>query len=329
MSTIKDLSSEVDKRIQAKLRTGNITKESIEKMLDVNRSVHLQINKHINSFSVDDIVKIYDRMLNRKNDKSYTAVQVYFSFVASLPLRLRQMEEQRPFSSFAEINNKFINCYNDLMANFDKYIDIENLALPKTRLSHYLIIGLTDKSDFVSQFFFFLFDGITFDLIDSLSDKPKYRMLFLQNNVKKVAGIMDSIDKLGKSRRPVEIMINNLKKSGMNLVVVNENGENLTAYLRTGVLSKGLLSNITQGIKRVRFFGSIGEHWETFKYYWVVRRTKVNKEWMETQRQLLVEDLEDLDQNSKEYKRLLKIVENYSVEISKLDKRLQTYMDSD
>lgn len=326
---LKDLTTEVEKRINEQTRTGNITKDAVEQMFDVSLNVHKQINGCFSQMDGAFNKTLRDRMENLKSNKECTSIQCYYKLVNSLSPKLKRMEETKLFSSFIEINNKFIKCLEDLMKNFDTYIDIETLALPKAKLSHYLIMGLSEKSDVVCQFFQFLLSGIIYDIVLSLKDAPKYRTVFLEKSFKDVATYMDDIDKIGSNSQPIKTMVDNLKKNNNNVVVVSNTGENLTAYLQSKNINPSTLDNTIKGSKRLRVFGRIGEAWETFRYYWIVRRTKVNKEWMLNQISLLKDELEGMDENDPNYQRLVKAVENYSVKISQYDARVQKYMEED
>jgi len=270
--------------------------------------------------------KLFNKLNELSKDKSKQSLIVYNSYVSKLRDNAKVDESKLIFESCAFVNNKFINVLVDLDKQLDELFQNDSINFNNTKLSHVVVFGVIEESSIFSEFCFYLFNGIIHDITGELNTLPLYRFNYLNDNVQIVANITNRMyTNVGAGSYMT--CINNMKKENTNLLLVDENNNANTQFLKANALNintKNLVMSGFIGKNLFRWFGEMLANRTHEKY----KKLEQEKEWMEAQVALLRLDLDDVNPDDKQYRKLVKVIEAYDDLITKADKKINSYYSS-
>ncbi|MCP4394314.1 MAG: hypothetical protein GY804_08655 [Alphaproteobacteria bacterium] len=311
-------------------RVNRYEKTSIVDVWDSNRVAHNMMINAMNRIKASDRAKIAQMLRVKEIDKKVNGINIlktYQAMIKALPRKYQQMELNSFMSGIIPFHEAYVKCYDDILANINKYIPEKEISYSTTDMACLVIFGIANKSsDFLSlsDAYFSLCMMCVSDTIDKY---PTYRGLTIIDRAQRIFKDTESIIKISVNTNPVGAQIKQLRKSDQNLLMISRSDVIGTDYLKPGLLGNTIMSNIGSGVQGIRFLGRMGEAFETWKYEWVYRKSIINKEWIENHLELLNEVLAETDPNDPEYVRLQKVCKKYSLRIAELDRKINDYME--
>lgn len=161
----------------------------------------------------------------------------------------------------------------------------------------------------------------------STSSIPRYRDVFMKENVTKVTMITN---KVVEHKGEYEFLnnIRKLRSKGADLILGANGSFSFTNFVNRGFYTPDILDTLLSAISCLNIFSAVGNLIDDYK---IDRnnRNKEIKEWLENHVALLRMDLEDPNKDSKEKAKLLQIIKAYDEKIAEYDERIKKFEEED
>lgn len=282
----------------------------------------LKVTSRLSEKDAADALEMFIR--ENSKDKSLTGVQAYVDFRSRLR---KDADKAELFASFTSIKQT-LEAYIDILEQLEDQVDSlfagKEINLFNTRLSHVLILGIIVEANMVTKFTKYLISALLTDRNkDLLGAVAPYRRMYLDENVQEFATVVTRIySKTGAYN--FEAIIKDMKTKSIDMYLVDDNNNVIIDQVNSSKLGAAPVTVLTKGIFVLDFFRWLGESWASYKHAKNQKR-QTEKEWLESHVALLIMDLEEMDPDDREYKRLAKIIRRYESMINKLDRKIQKY----
>ena len=302
----------------------SLHKEDVIDLIKTNISIHNNIvnalevrsDKDMNNW-MNTVVK---PALSRSSERSK---DIYFEYVKGLNGKARSCEDHRAFDSIAAANKKFIKILTEINKNIDELFENKKVDIYDTRMSQVAILGIIKHSDIVANFSLYLYSFIVRVADGSTNSIPRYRDVFMAENVAKVAMITN---KVVAHKGEYEFLNNvrKLKAKGADLILGANGSFSFPDFVNRGFYTPDILDTLLSALSCLNIFSAIGNLIVDYK---IDRnnRDKEIKEWLENHVALLRLDLEDPNKNSAEKAKLIKIIKAYDEKIAEYDERIRKF----
>ena len=262
----------------------------------------------------------------KDTDRFY--VQAYYKVYAQLSPKAVQLERKTTFSVFGSIFESIQTVLIDLNKNVDKYFPNPVVNVDNIKISQAEILNFLHTVRVITTFYSFLYVGLAAELSRSWTKadsklQPKFRKNFIEEKTQFVVSVINK-DTNEKTLRDFINVINKMKQTGKDVLVKTDDGSNEQLFNTLGGVTSGV-SRVTSNFNLNPFY-LFGKLWLDF-IHWIRLRQQKEKEWMEARTNLLRLEMEGIDPNSEEYKRLLSIVEKYDRMIQDYDEKLDQYFE--
>ena len=228
------------------------------------------------------------------------------------------------FAPVIDVNKKFVKILQQAQKNIDKLIVDDELTIFSTRISHVALLGLLKQSELYGTYSSFLLSQFIKIAADDRSLTPGYRVQYLVSNLSDFAKVTNLVsEKVGRYSFLGEV--ENMKKKNINMLLY-ANGKTFDFFTRSSDFNITTLSYLKHGVNALNIFGWIGGIFIDIQHQRYLKN-KQTKEWMENSVALLKMSLDETDPNDPKYRNQMDIIEAYSTEISKLDKKINEYLE--
>ena len=259
---------------------------------------------------------------NMFKEKAVSKAKQYFSIVGKLESRAKEIEATSVLGSFKIAAQGYLKRLDEIKNVMRELYDTKVVNVYTTKMSQVLIYGYMGEAQLIADANLYLFDLVSSTIIDDLPEPPKYRLEFLVDHRDFIAYC---INKVCNRATDVSVLANvkELANTNTDVLIVDDNNNSNVKYLSPDY-STSLIGNVRSFINLPNPFRLIGEIWNVYKRAQISKR-ETEKEWMEAHVALLRLEMADIPHDSKEYMKLVKIIENYENMINKYDKMLNEY----
>lgn len=293
-------------------------KEYISSLLVDQRNIQASLRELVSTGS--KLKKALD--VNQK-DRNKPGVQAYFAYKGMLAKhpdkRAAAAEDENPLSALTNTVDINIQVLEELESTIDGIFTNKTINIFNTRLSHVVILGILAESKLIYNYSRYLISGMVSSLTKQ-RDIAKYRYAFINDNGQQMANIVARAHSKTGSYN-FQAMIKDLKTQSIDVTLIDDMANVVPNNIDESKIKKNTLNVMQLGIPNLNIFRWLGEIWVTMKHN-RAQEAKREKEWMEAHVALLKMDLADMDPDSEEYKRLVKIIEKYEEMITKADRKL-------
>lgn len=317
-----------------KLITGlkDIDKDELDKLISLSIENHKIFINAYNKISAKDLKALNERLFNilpSMNDKSSST---WVKYQKSLQNRARVIETEQVFSSVVKAQEVMKNVLSEVKSNLDTLFGKEDMISPATfRKSHIAVFGAIIASIKLSKWSEFMFTYLLALIDGTDADIPKYRELYIYDNVDDVISLVNIYVNNEKYSLVKEIGVIQSKADDQALIVNNISNVRaidpvtLMAGIATAVKFI-TIAIVSFSILRA-LFRWLPEH-HSLMTHEVYLRNKELKEWLETHVAKLRMDLSDMNPNDPKYQKLMKTIEVYDEKIRDLDRKIDEYLNS-
>lgn len=254
-------------------------------------------------------------------NKTTPAIKAYRAYVGQLSRNgnkaAAQAEKNIPLSSLAEATKMNLLVLTELEGNIEKLFKHNTINIFNSRLSHVVVIGILAECKMVNKYARYMLSAV----ISSLTGQreiAKYRYAWItEYNAPTAAAVSRAMAKTGSYN--FQAMIKDMQTKAVDVSLIDDLNKVTVGMVSPAKVSSTTKSLITHGIRKLGMFRWIGE-------IFIVRKqnkldeARREREWMQAHVDILKMKLEDMDESSKEYQRMVKIIENYEEMITKADR---------
>lgn len=268
--------------------------------------------------------------MNYLPKSSSPAKDVVKNYLKQLKGKAAVAESKGFLMSLLQANMLQYEILNEANKNFSTLIQDESITLYKTRISNYLFLYYLQQAEVLTNFTTYLVTFIVQAVRHNEKSIPKYRIVYLTDNVKGVAQtVSDMLN--GSKRYDIVEGIKTLRNKFSDIELNSES--NLRHILDNG-------TSIVEDIGSIAsMFGSaVGalftwvpkliydplvafDDFKRHKY----EKQKEEKAWLEQHVAMLKMELDGVDKTSPEYIKISKIIEAYDSKISDYDKKINEF----
>ena len=267
----------------------------------------------------------YQEGLIKKKSEGY--FDIYSLLQKHLSSKSKALENTKLFGSLEKTASVFKETMEFLDKNLNTFINESELTFKNCKISGLLMLLLLKASTifslycecFYAQYFDIALTNVSFG-------NPKYKNLFIIDKTEYVSFFINKSTETSSFSAFVTEFIN-LQKKGNDLLLVNSQGLTFTNFMVPGTLSLttqhmfGLMPNLN-------IFQHIGNMLENRRYANYQKNLK-KLEWLKQRVALLKLDLADMDPDDPRYAQLVKTIQIYDDEITKLDAKIMQYLEGD
>lgn len=256
------------------------------------------------------------------DSKSSSGITAYNDYVKQLKKASNKsaarMEESVPFSSLVEALKRRLVVLTELESQVDDLFKHNTINLFNGRLSHIVVIGLVAQSKMICKFSKFLLSAVV-SSITNQRDVAKYRYEWMSNYLEPTAEVVaKSIS--SKNGYDFEAIIKDMQTKAVDVTLIDDFNKVTVGMINKSQVSSDAKSIIKHGVQSLGLFRWIGEILATRKQNKIEEKRR-EIEWMRAHVELLKMKLEEVDEDSPEYQRLVKIIARYEEMITKADKK--------
>ena len=321
--TITKLSESVDEMLESReLFMEHVTREAMGEFITTLLDEQRNLQRSIKDMTSGSNGKAVGTMVKDTANRTSGAV-AYRAYVGKLkqnPTKYAfKSEDEKPFATIIETTKRYITLLEDIEKNLDVFFTQKAINLCNTRVSHVVILGVIAEARELYRYGTYLMTAVCESA--SGGSVAKYREAYMQDNVQRIANVVSrAYRNVGASN--FKAMIKDLKDNGIDSTLVDEMGRPVLHMVPKGKIGEGTNTMIGAGILGINLGRILGESRVNVKLD-RLRRINDDKEWMDARVNLLKMELDGIDKDSKEYKRLRKIIAKYEAMINASDKKLQ------
>lgn len=320
---LKDFEKGLRKLLRKRESKAVITKQDILNHLEDTRQ-HLNIFRGMwenENLSPDYAKQLWNQTQQLSDDGLFATK--YDEFRNRLQGKAAKAETNEPFIACKKVADKLDGMLNGIRGKVNKSFPAK-INIHTARYSHLSLLGALHVCDQFAQFSIYLHQGLIWEISKATRRPPQYRIKYVE---KHFWAMVNLVNKSFAGTGPITLpsVMEHLQKANNDLTVTNDEGEPNTGFFnksRAGSTTMNLL-----GISLENPFWILGKMYSEWKQ---ARMDKIEQErdWMEANLSLLKMDLENVDPDSEEYQRTVKIIENYEAMVAKLDRKLDEYYEN-
>lgn len=297
---------------------------------DFKENLHLLITRYatfiaqVGSMSETERTKLADRIVSAADDREVQFCKIY----TTIAKRVGSKDLKLAFESYLLSANNFKKMLDALHKNIDNIFEQKTITIHNSKLSLVATLGLLRHATIFCDFAIFLFNGIGYEIarhngINELDQPKRYRFNFINKHQDTVREILEQM----LSGQGAYLLANGvvaLQKSKNDILLVDKQSNPNLAFVTPHLFSKQIHGLLQTGVRGFGAFRWLGEQWNMIRHA-KYRKMQMEKAQIESHVALLQLDLMDIDPNSTEYQRHVKIINSYNEMVAHLDQKIDDY----
>lgn len=311
------------------IKLQSIPKEDIKAVIETQLKMHRNFVASFGALSDSERKAYFDKFSVKIASSKLPSSTVHLELRNMLTGKAKSVEQKAFLSSLHEAAKSMIKVEEEVLKNIDKFIDkdVDSVTIFNAKMTTTMLFGFLKKSKLLAEFNSFLWAQIITLADNPNASIPKYRVVFLQDNVGEAAEIINQLlnqEGLFYVLREVD----SLKKTQSDYVLMVNGTPSWFNFMTTNRFSKPVTGLIGSSLNLLNIFRWAGEKWDNYVHTYY-KHMEQNKMWMEKRVALLKLQLADTDPNDPRYQELVKIINSYDDKISDYDAKINEYMESD
>ena len=322
---ITELGENISAEVGSGIRAKNINKEDFKENLQMLISRYTTILDMIGSLTETDRVGWANRIYNTSNeDKTAQFCKMY----VNLSKQLGAKDLKVAFDSFKFTALNYKKMLDVLDKSINEIFKEKVITVFNSKLSSIAIFGLLKDATVIANYTIYMLHGIGYEITQHRGtnelDRPKkYRFAYCERNYNTVLEILKQMIH-GTGAYMFANGVTALRRSNNDVNLVDENNRPNLAFITPNSLTAQVTTLLKTGVKGFGIFRWLGEQWNLIKHA-KYRKAQMEKEWIESHVALLKLELANVDPNSPEYQKQVKIINSYSEMIAQLDQKIDEY----
>ena len=309
----------------AKTASGTvISKDKLIDILDEDLGALYNVAQFFTAIE-DSSAKLQKWLVDSKNNTQLPSIVAYNKIASSLTGSAKITNDQRFLGAMSDTVNALIIILEDISGNLDKLFVDKNITIYNTKISQVAIFGMIENAKVFADFVTAFIEVLMSDRTAALGKPEKYVFNRLNGYMDQACELMNRVlnNKLSKTFTAAILKYRN---SGSDNTVINS--ENKPTVQFTKINSDVTESDIAAGARGFKVFRWIGD-WFVDRKDRKNRRRIALRDQLQARARLLQLELDGVEKDSAEYKRLVKIIENYQKQIDRLNQDIDKYENED
>ena len=262
--------------------------------------------------------------LKAKPGEQRKSIEFYNSIYKELQYGAKKAMDERFLGAFADMLASYAVILDEISKNVDEIFQNKSINLFNSKVSHAAVLGMVVDAEMFGKFIDWYLALFMSEVVAGLPKLLPYQMKYLEETVKVVPAMINRIIN-GRSGSTFINNVLNYKNGGSDVLLVNGNNQSNAKFAKiSGSLTD---ADVEAGARGIGLFKKIGD-WFVTKKDEKMRRMKAERDLMQARVQLLKLELDNVDPESPEYKKQIKIIENYTAIIARIDQKLDKYYNS-
>ena len=323
---VKELGQAIYKEIMPGKKMNTINKEDFKEnlLILIDRLTNLQ--QTFAAFSTQDRVVLADHIYKASNNKANVACNAYVSVAKAIG----RNDLRSAFTSFIYITDHYINALKTIDRNTANIFKNKAITIYNTKLSQVAIIGLVEEAETFVDFTVYLIDNISYEICehDGVKELPtpqKYRIMKIEKFLPEYTQICKN--RISSNAAVITKEIEQVQNK-QDIDLIQEDNTVNTGFIRPEQFSPITRNLIQTGARKFIIFRWLGEQWNIIKHSRYLKAKK-EKEWLESHVALLKLQLQNVDPNSPEYRKQVKIIAAYDEMIAGIDQKINHYLNEE
>lgn len=328
MNVFKTIGDTLSQILKGPKKADGVDKTDILNLIDNNL---ILLKTVINTYDENpDIIKYIQTTLlpmNGSNKNNTELLTLYTEYYNDLSNSARVIEKTTILKTIRDTAELALRDHEKIRDNFESLFnqgtDVSEIQLNQLKLSHAAIFGFINLSTLMCDWFCFFYGSLVGQSGEQLRI-PVYRDKMIKDSNSTVSGFVSDVLARGTNRDILALIASIRNRGDVTLysdAATLDSYANINDYPGAMKLFGGAASLFLHSILFVR---ELFTSWTHTKY----KRNLALREWMITKTVVLQMDLNGIDPDSPEYQKKLSVLNKYSDEISKLDKKISQYENS-
>ena len=323
---IEELGQAIMKEIAPGSKMNTINKDDFKEnlLMLIERLNNLQIT--FDAFSVQDRQVIADRIYKASNDKNNLACNAYVTIAKAIG----RNDLRSAFDSYSYITKHYIGALQNIERNTANSFKDKAITVYNAKLSQIAIMGVIEEAETFADFTVYLIDNISYEICENNGVKElpmpkKYRIQKIQKYLADFIQICKN--RMASNAAVITSEIDRVRNTN-DVNLIDENNAPNTGFIQFEKYSPVVRNFMQTGARKFVIFRWLGEQWNIIKHSRYLKAKK-EKEWLESHVALLKLQLQDVDPNSDEYRKQVKIISAYDEMIAGLDQKIDAYLNEE
>lgn len=261
------------------------------------------------------------KIIENRRNASLKSMQYYNQICSQLTGGAKRAMDERFLGAMVDTTNALITILEEVSGNIGQFFENKSITLYSTKISHVAIFGMIDTGKTFAEFCEQIVNVMMSDLIPQIGTPAKYTFSFIQNNMVACCNLMNSVINSHLSKTFTAALLK-YRNGGSDVKIVNSENKATVQFAKiTNEVTERDINAGCRGLAIFRWFGNR----KADKADRVHRKNVALREQLQARARLLQLELDGTDQNSPEYKRLVKIIENYQNQIDRLTQEIDKY----
>lgn len=309
----------------AKTASGTvIPKDKIVDLIDEDLGALYNVAQFFTAIA-DNSDKLQKWIVDSKSNTSLTSIALYNKMSAALTLTARTANNTRFLGAMSDTVNALIIILEDISGNLNKLFVDKNITIYNTKISHVAVLGMIESGKMFADFVSAYIEVLMSDRSSALGKPEKYVFNRLNRYFEESCGLMNRVLNQRLSKTFTSALIK-YRNGGSDSTVVNSANKSTVHF--TKINSEVTEQDIQAGARGFKVFRWIGD-WFVDRKDRKNRRRIALRDQLQARARLLQLELEGVEKDSPEYKRIVKIIENYQKQIDRLNQEIDKYENED
>lgn len=318
-NSIDKLDAAISEQLSAGGAVSSMTKDQFLDFIDiVTGGVKNNLSFFTDMAGIEKEMQAWLKANIRGNMKSI----VYYNAISKdLVYNAKKVMDERFMGAIVDTLASYATILDEVSKNVDNIFQNKSINLFNVKVSHIAVFGITADAEVFCKFVAWYIDLFMSDFVHDLSGLAPYQTKYLEAAVKVVPGIMNRMLN-NRMKGSFVSGVLNYKSGGSDVLLVNSDNKSNAKFAK---IANGVSeADIEAGARGFSCFKKIGDWWVSWRDD-KMRRLRSERELMQARVQLLKLQLDNVDPESSEYKKQIKIIENYMAIIIRLDQKLDKY----
>ena len=323
---IKELGQAIMKEIAPGAKMNTINKDDFKEniLMLIERLTNLQ--QMFAAFSPQDRIVMADKIYKASNDRNNLACNAYVTIAKSIG----RNDLKSAFESFSYITMHYIKALETIERNTSNTFKDKAITVYNTKLSQVAIMGVIEEAETFADFTVYLIDNISYEICENNGVKElpmtkRYRIQKIQKYLTEYIQICKN--RMSSNASVITSEIDRVKNN-LDVNLVDENNNPNTGFMQFEKYSPVVRNFMQTGARKFIIFRWLGEQWNIIKHSRYLKAKK-EKEWLESHVALLKLQLQNVDPNSDEYRKQVKIISAYDEMIAGIDQKIDAYLNEE